>query len=60
MPIELDAPGAGPDPAIKTAPSAASWWTLGARPPGMRERALFTERLALLLETGVPLHTALQ
>src|SRR5690606_37648567 len=33
---------------------------LGERAPGLRERALFTERLALLLETGVPLHAALQ
>jgi type II secretory pathway component PulF len=60
MPIELDA--SGPADAAKTGSPApaAGWRTIGQRAPGMRERALFTERLALLLETGVPLHTALQ
>ena len=57
MPIEFDA-------AVTTPARAAStrkpFLTLGARPLGLRERALFTERLALLLETGVPLHAALQ
>jgi len=55
MPIELDLPAAEAD----AAPRAARF-SLGARPPGTRERMLFTERLALLLETGVPLHAALQ
>lgn len=32
----------------------------GARKLGSAERMLFTERLALLLETGVPLHAALR
>ncbi|MDH4072173.1 MAG: type II secretion system F family protein [Gammaproteobacteria bacterium] len=31
----------------------------GPRPPGSRDRMAFTEQLALLLETGMPLHTAL-
>jgi len=54
MPIELDSP-------IPSATSRAPGRRLfGARAPGLRERAIFTERLALLLETGVPLHAALQ
>lgn len=54
MPIELDSPGAA-------APSPVATLRLfGARPPGLAERTMFTERLALLLETGVPLHAALQ
>lgn len=54
MPIELDSP------APATAPSAGPRRAFGQRAPGLRERAMFTERLALLLETGVPLHAALQ
>jgi len=54
MPIELDAPLA------TSARPAAAPRLFGARAPGLRERTLFTERLALLLETGVPLHAALQ
>ncbi|GGX80263.1 hypothetical protein GJV26_23465 [Massilia dura] len=53
MPIELD------PPASATAPKAAMRVPFGERAPGVRERVLFTERLALLLETGVPLHAAL-
>lgn len=53
MPIELDSAVAVPRP-------AAAPRLFGARAPGLRERTLFTERLALLLETGVPLHAALQ
>ncbi|WP_165390894.1 type II secretion system F family protein [Pseudoduganella lutea] len=54
MPIELDPP-------VSTGqPRATLRITLGERAPGVRERVLFTERLALLLETGVPLHAALQ
>jgi len=53
MPIELDSPLASTRP-----PNTPRLF--GARAPGLRERALFTERLALLLETGVPLHAALQ
>ena len=61
MPIEFDAavtPSAA-NPG-RPAPARQSFFTLSARPLGLRERALFTERLALLLETGVPLHAALQ
>lgn len=54
MPIELDPPASS-----AAVPKAALRITLGERPPGVRERVLFTERLALLLETGVPLHAAL-
>lgn len=54
MPIELDPPESG------AAPRAALQLTFGERPPGVRERVMFTERLALLLDTGVPLHAALQ
>jgi len=57
MPIEIDLPGAAP---AASAPAAGAWYKLGSRPLGVRDRMLFTERLALLLETGVPLHTALQ
>ncbi len=37
----------------------SSWLTLSNARIGPAERMLFTERLALLLETGVPLHGAL-
>lgn len=61
MPIELDAfataADAAPDSAAPRIPAPRAF---GQRAPGMRERAMFTERLALLLETGVPLHAALQ
>ena len=60
MPIELDASGPADAAGTASPAPAAGWRTIGQRAPGMRERALFTERLALLLETGVPLHTALQ
>jgi type II secretory pathway component PulF len=55
MPIELDLSADTAPPA-----TAGARFRLGQRRPGMRERILFTERLALLLETGVPLHAALQ
>lgn len=57
MPIELDLPQ---DAAATPAAARGARFGLGPRPPGVRERMLFTERLALLLETGVPLHAALQ
>ena len=57
MPIELELPST---PAAAKAAAPAPWYKLGSRPLGVRDRMLFTERLALLLETGVPLHTALQ
>ncbi|TWI69751.1 general secretion pathway protein F/type IV pilus assembly protein PilC [Pseudoduganella lurida] len=58
MPLELDEP----DTAVATAAPARAGWraALTAKPLGVKERVLFTERLALLLETGVPLHAALQ
>lgn len=56
MPIEIDLTAA----AAPTSSAPTPWYKLGSRPLGVRDRMLFTERLALLLETGVPLHTALQ
>ena len=56
MPIELDQPS----PTMAPSAGAGAWYKLGARPLGVRDRMMFTERLALLLETGVPLHAALQ
>lgn len=58
MAIELDSPSPAAGPTSRN--GAGLWQRLNERPPGARERMLFTERLALLLETGVPLHTALQ
>jgi len=56
MPIELDTPSTAP-----STPSGAGLWArLSQRPMGPGDRMLFTERLALLLETGVPLHAALR
>lgn len=59
MPIEFDAPAT----ATATAPApglAATWRKLATPRLGVKERMMFTERLSLLLETGVPLHAALQ
>ncbi len=55
MPIELEAAAAPSRPARSSRPRAT------ARPKALptRERMFFTERLELLLETGVPLHSAL-
>jgi len=57
MPIEFDIPAtaAAPSPGL-----AATWRRLTTPRLGVKERVMFTERLSLLLETGVPLHTALQ
>jgi type II secretory pathway component PulF len=60
MPIEFDLPAAASAAPSAAGAPAAAWYKLGSRPLGVRDRVLFTERLALLLETGVPLHTALQ
>lgn len=60
MPIEFDLPAAAAATPTGSTAAAAPWYKLGSRPLGVRDRMLFTERLALLLETGVPLHTALQ
>jgi type II secretory pathway component PulF len=52
-----DTPEAAPQPAPGT---AQPWWRrASAARIGGADRILFTERLALLLETGVPLHGAL-
>jgi type II secretory pathway component PulF len=59
MPIEIELSTAASGAA--RAPARTSILAkLNERPLGARERMMFTERLALLLETGVPLHTALQ
>jgi type II secretory pathway component PulF len=58
MALELDQPS--PAAAAAAAAGTGLWARLNNRPLGVRDRMLFTERLALLLETGVPLHTALQ
>ena len=62
MPIELQTATAGSAPAVKkekqTRARAARPFGSGA--PGQRDRMAFTEQLALLLETGMPLHAALQ
>ena len=55
MPIEFDTPA----PAAPS-PLATAWRRLNTPRLGPRERMMFTERLSLLLETGVPLHAALQ
>ncbi len=58
MALELEADAA---PADKPgAPARAPWLTLTNQRIGAADRILFTERLALLLETGVPLHGALR
>jgi type II secretory pathway component PulF len=56
MPIEFDPPESPAAPR----PGPRIGFGFGERPPGPRDRVMFTERLALLLETGVPLHAALQ
>ncbi|HEX9174019.1 MAG TPA: type II secretion system F family protein [Telluria sp.] len=56
MALELDEPQDG---APAAAPAAKGRWRRRAR-IGSADRMLFTERLALLLETGVPLHGALR
>jgi type II secretory pathway component PulF len=45
-----------------TAPPTARSWarSLGTRKPTLQDRTLFTERLALLIETGMPLHVSLR
>src|SRR5206468_5525930 len=59
MPIELEL-STEADTRAGAGARAGGRLRLGERAPGVRERMLFTERLALLLDTGVPLHTALQ
>ena len=43
--------------AVKLSPALRS---LGEKKPGVTDRMFFTEQLSLLLETGTPLHAALQ
>jgi len=57
MALELDRDAGAAAPA---AAQAASWLTLSNTRIGAADRILFTERLALMLETGVPLHGALR
>ena len=57
MPIEFDTP---PSAAAPGTGLADTWRKLSAPRLGVKERMMFTERLSLLLETGVPLHAALQ
>ena len=60
MPIEIQQP--------RSRPASRTWNPLvlphlelgGGRKPGVQERIFFTEQLALLLETGTPLHASLQ
>lgn len=60
MPIELQS---APSTAASRAPKKSAAFgsnPFGAKSIGDRDRMAFTERLALLLETGTPLHGALQ
>ena len=61
MPIELQTAPA-PAPAAQAARKAPALKNIsfGNKAPGTRDRMAFTEQLALLLETGMPLHQALQ
>lgn len=56
MPLELDSPSAA---APSTAKPALSFKLPRRKEAGAAERQFFTEQLALLLETGTSLHTAL-
>lgn len=61
MPIELQAsPAATPAVTAESKARAPRRPAFGAAAPGARDRMAFTEQLALLLETGMPLHQALQ
>ena len=53
-------PGASAAPSARPAARASAWFHRLESRVGSRERMLFTERLALLLETGVSLHEALK
>lgn len=56
MAIEFDKPV----PQAAPASSTRRWLSLGRSRIDVRQRSFFTERLALLLETGTPLHSALR
>ncbi|MDH5469912.1 MAG: type II secretion system F family protein [Gammaproteobacteria bacterium] len=59
MPLEITAVQQAARTKKKPAKSAARK-SGSRRKPGMRDRIFFTEQLSLLLETGTPLHAALQ
>jgi type II secretory pathway component PulF len=59
MALEFERPAATPGPSPGGA-TRAPMLALTTHKVGTADRVLFTERLALLLETGVPLHAALQ
>jgi type II secretory pathway component PulF len=61
MPIELQtAPAASTSTPKRKARRVRNVHLFGSTAPGARDRMAFTEQLALLLETGMPLHTSLQ
>ena len=61
MPIELQSsPATAPAVTAEKSAPVARRPVFGAKAPGARDRMAFTEQLALLLETDMPLHTALQ
>ena len=57
MALEFEPPSGTPQP---QGAARAPMLTLNSHKVGTADRVLFTERLALLLETGVPLHAALR
>ena len=59
MPIEISETRAEPSSA-KAGSLLARFAALCVRKPGAQDRMFFTEQLSLLLETGTPLHAALQ
>ena len=60
MALDLQAPGAAPTPAPAPPGAPATWRALLRPRLGARERMLLTERLLLLLDTGVSLHEGLR
>lgn len=60
MALDWDEPEPAAAPKASRAGSRPAWLTLSDDRIGSADRMLFTERLALLLETGVPLHAALR
>ncbi|GAC1415462.1 MAG: type II secretion system F family protein [Burkholderiaceae bacterium] len=59
MPLEFNEPVIAATEGMRAAPKKTSWFTL-SKGIGPADRMLFTERLSLLLETGVALHAALK
>ena len=59
MPIELTVATKDNKQEVRGKPAAGPG-ILRAKKPGMKDRMFFTEQLSLLLETGTPLHVALQ